>query len=552
MTDKTAVLYCRVSTNKQAEEELPLQSQQQRCEDKARALDAAILRVYTDEGLSARSDSRPAFQQAILYCETHSPTYFITWSTSRFARNRLDAQLYKRRLSKAGTTLLYAGLDIDRDSDGGWLTEGVLELFDEFASKQIAADTRRSMIKAAQSGYWCGGRFPFGYHGIPAPDNPRRTCLEPNPAETAIVHRMFALRAQGYGSKTIAATLNSEGIYNRRYRWNITTVLALLRNPAVIGQIAFGRVVRVDGERRAVPRSDWIVVNAHAPIIDRALWETVQRLIDQDAPIPHREAGLPTGSPHSAFVFTGLLRCACCGASLQIEHAKGRSQRYSYYNCRNAQRKGDCPPRRLPAPQLDDWLINIICGEVFTPDNLRTVAHDLREMASRWRDEQAARRRAVEHQIKEVGRRNSKLYEIMEEFGRDTPNLGDLTHRLRENNARLRQLQDDLQKIDAEEPPRIEITDNDLEMLSKLLVGLIKSEYNAAKARAFFSSFIKEIRVEKQSIGIEYDPRSLLAGAAVHSTVKWRPDPESQGTIIRNLTRQIPASVMPLKVRRRG
>ena len=42
---------------------------------------------------------------------------------------------------------------------------------------------------------------------------------------------------------------------------------------------------------------------------------------------------------------------------------------------------------------------------------------------------------------------------------------------------------------------------------------------------------------------------SPLAGAA---TELLGPDPESQGTIIRNLTRQIPASVMPLKVRRRG
>lgn len=37
MPDKTAVIYCRVSTARQADEELPIQSQQQRCEDKARS-----------------------------------------------------------------------------------------------------------------------------------------------------------------------------------------------------------------------------------------------------------------------------------------------------------------------------------------------------------------------------------------------------------------------------------------------------------------------------------------------------------------------------------
>lgn len=88
MSDPTAVLYCRVSTVRQAEEELPIASQRERCEDKARALGAVVLRVYCDEGLSGQSDDRPAFQAAILYCEAHSPTYLITWSTSRFARNR--------------------------------------------------------------------------------------------------------------------------------------------------------------------------------------------------------------------------------------------------------------------------------------------------------------------------------------------------------------------------------------------------------------------------------------------------------------------------------
>ena len=534
MLEKTAVIYCRVSTARQAEEELPIQSQQQRCEDKARALDATVLRVYSDEGLSGQSGDRPAFQQAILYCETHNPTYFVTWSTSRFARNRLDAQLYKRRLSQSSVTLVYAGMEIDRDTDGGWLTEGILELFDEFTSKQIAADTRRSMIKAAQGGYWCGGHPPFGYRSVPAVDDPRRRRLDILPDEAMIVQRMFALRAQGVGAKPLAMALNQDGHLNRRRPWNKTSVLALLRNPAMIGQLVFGRMVRIDGERRRVAPENWINVPSHLPIIDRALWDTVQRLLDVEAvnTQPALEAVHP-GSPRSTYLFTGLLRCGVCGASLQIETAKGRSERYSYYNCRNAQRKGDCPPRRIPARALDHWLLEIVCADLFTPYHLRQTIQDMQEMAGRWHHERAERRKAVESRWQDLKRRNSKLYDVLEELGRDAPHLGDLAQRLRENNTQMKTLERQLIEIDGETPPQMEVADEDLQAVAQQLVATLRNGYNPAQTRALFAEFIEKIVVESASVRIEYDSHRLIgtltdvSGTTVHSQACWLPGADS-------------------------
>lgn len=531
MNDPTAVLYCRVSTARQAEEELPIASQRERCEDKARALGAAVLRVYCDEGLSGQNDARPAFQSAILYCETHSPTYLITWSTSRFARNRLDAQLYKRRLGKSGTTLVYAAMDIDRGTDGGWLTEGILELFDEFASRQISADTRRSMIRAAQQGFWGGGTTPYGYRSIAAPDDPKRRRLAIVPEESALVRQIFERRSDGMGAKNIAAALNADGHRNRGHRWNKTSVLVVLRNQAMIGHVVFGRTVTVNGARIRADPADWIIIPAHPPIIDRPLWDTVQRMLDADAANTRPTAGLPGGSPHSTHLFTGLLRCGRCGASLQIETAKGRSRRYSYYNCRSAQRAGSCLTRRLPARALDTWLVSVLSADVLTPGNLRALANDIRERSGRWHDERAQRRRTVDTQIQAIARRNSKLYEVLEEYGRDAPNLGDLTQRLQQNNRQLKTLQEEARVIDAEQPPRVTIQDGDLVDLHKLLVEIMKEGYNPARTRDFFSSFVREIRVEADHVSIDYDP-NLLIGNAVPSKKNWLPEPALLGTLL--------------------
>lgn len=537
MADKTAVIYCRVSTARQAEDELPIASQRQRCEERARTLGAEVLRVFADEGISGQHDSRPAFQAAILFAEAHSPTYFLTWSTSRFARNRLDAQLYKRRLAKTATELVFVAMEIDRSSDGGWLTEGVMELFDEFYSRQIAADTRRSMMRSAQNGYWVGGCPPFGYQARPAPEDPRRKRLEPVAEEVATVQRIFQMRAQGQGARAIALTLNEEGLSNRQHRWFKSSVLALLRNRAMRGQIVFGRKLRVDGVRRTMADADCVIVDAHAPIIGLALWETVQTMLDRDALNTTPGEYAVGGSPISRHVFTGLLRCGRCGAGLLIETAKGRSKRYSYYNCRAAQQGGACVTRRLPADELDDWLVDLLCADLFTPEHLREVVNDLQALVGRWHTDRQARRLAVEGQIKAVARRNSKLYEVLEELGRDAPNLGDLAGRLRENNRKLKKLESELVRIDAEQPPDVELSDIDAQSLMEALVDTIKSDYNPAKARALFSSFIKEIIVEEHEIHIEYDPNRLVK-QAVPRSLNWLPGQSCLGTI--TLARRLP------------
>ena len=53
-----AVIYARVSSARQAEDGLPVQSQVEQCQEKAHALGARVLRVFRDEGLSGRTTRR--------------------------------------------------------------------------------------------------------------------------------------------------------------------------------------------------------------------------------------------------------------------------------------------------------------------------------------------------------------------------------------------------------------------------------------------------------------------------------------------------------------
>lgn len=523
-TERTAVIYARVSTARQASEELPLDSQVEKCRQKAEALGARVSHVFIDAGLSGRSDRRPEFQAALEFCETMSPDFFITWSTSRFARNRYDAAVYKRHLAACGTEIEYISIPLDRGSDGGWALEAVLEVFDELQSRQTASDTKRSMIKNAQSGHWNGGKPPFGYRAAPDLYDPRRRRLEPVREEAIIAHEIFALRAAGNGAKTIAYVLNQKSKINRNRQWSKASIAALLRNEALVGRTVFGKKDRMTGRRRS--RDKWIVVQSHDPIIDIDLWDRVQTEMDRETPKQD------SGSPHSRFLFTGLLKCGRCGASLQTESAKGRSRRYYYYNCRSAQKLGACSNRRMQAHSFDEWLVDIICDQVLTPANLKQAVMDLREAAEEWASERAGRREATLKQLGDIEKRTSKIYELLELHGKNAPHLGDLTRRLRSNNLQIQRLENDLTAINAEQAPEITIMEDEASELYDFLRRSIKDNKNPKRIRSFFATFIDGITVLDDTVEITYSPERLsMAKQMVPTKRNWLPGTPLKGTI---------------------
>lgn len=528
MRDPGAVIYVRVSSTRQAEEELPIESQLDQCRRKAAELGAEVAQVFTDDGLSGTTANRPAFQACIDYCETFAPKYLVTWSTSRFARNRIDAGLYKMRLAKAGVELVFVSVNLDRESDGGWMTEAILEVFDEYWSRQIARDTKRSMILNAERGHYNGGPPPFGYKSAPDPGAPKRKRLIVDEAESAIVRDIFQMRLQGLGAKLIAAELNERGILRRESRWSKASVHYLLSNDAVIGVTIFNRKDSRTGKAR--PREQWVRVSSHEPIIAAPVWDRVQELIGRAIDNMRPAAG----SPRSTWLFTGLLYCDD-GYAMLVESAKGRSKRYYYYNCYSHNKMKVGTPRRIQAEEMDSFLLGVVLDRILTEEFLAGVAKDLHDSAGEWARENADRRRATEQQVALIRQKNSNLFEVLELSGRDTPNLGDLTARLRVNNQQIKRLEADLAALESEKPPKVNIAESDIEDLSVSLRYIIESESNPSKIRHFLGLIIEKIVLGDTSVRIFYRPEVLIKNPepiAVPSGENWLPERSLLGTAV--------------------
>lgn len=517
MTPTTAILYARVSSASQAEEEVSIPAQLDAGRARAARDGSTLLREFVDEGRSAYIEAnRRQFEAAIDYAVTHEVGIFYTWSSSRFARNKLEAVKFKRELERAGVKLVYLSMNVDLSTDEGWLLDSFFEIMDEQRSRDTSKDTRRSLIHLAQQGYWVLGLAPFGYRSIPAPDNQKRRKLVPNDVEADLARTVFDLRATGLGAKSIADRMNSSGVRYRNRRWTKPAVLHLLRNRALIGESIFNRVESRTGRVR--PESEWLVIGTHDAIIPLPLWRATQAAMDATA-----EPFIGKGRTRSNHLFTGILRCGKCGSAMTVEKARGRGGTYSYYSCRTAKIGGLCAIVRYPADKIDAALNGTVMQRLLTPENLRGFAYEMARVA---RQEDAART----HRLQEISgkttalrARNNRLYEILELHGKDAPNLADISQRLRENNAEIRALDAAAAQIEAEAESSIDLGGIDYAAAAEALKSVLLEGSEPNRIRVFYAGFIESISLLDGQASIHYDPARLVNSATpdVHSFRIW-------------------------------
>ena len=500
--ERVAVIYARVSTARQADDGLPVESQLEQCQAKAKALGARVVRVFKDEGISGRTTRRPAFMEAIEYCEQSRVDLFICWSTSRFARNRVDAALHKRTLERLGTRLVYVSQDFG-DHDDAWLTEAIIEVIDEQYSRTISKDTRRSMAKNAADGFWNGGIVPFGFQAVPAGKRRKLAVVE---SEAVIIRTMFRWYLDGNGCKEIATRLNAAELLRRGARWSKNTVANVISNPAMKGCLAWR------------DRGELIVTPAHEPIVRPEEFDTVQQMMGARQP---RNVG---GRPRSEAVFSGILRCGHCGEAMLTESATGRGgKRYHYYNCRGFLHGIGCESRRVAVEQLDASLVGAVCDLIFTPATLRALVVELRQQSSEFERLRQDRIDAVATELADVERRLRRLYESVEADA--GLNLADIAPRLRELRERQEKLKKAGEAVAAEVGPAVATDDHDLHRAAQLFRELVQTSDEPAKVRAFMAHVVKKASIRGTEVVLDYWPEALVSAiGGSQSVVSWLPD----------------------------
>jgi site-specific DNA recombinase len=127
--------------------------------------------------------------------------------------------------------------------------------------------------------------------------------FEPDPETVPLARRVFEMRAEGESAMRIRAMLKSQGV-ERSPRG----VQVMLANRAYLGEIHFG---------------DLHNLQAHEPIIDRELFDRVQRMVIPRGPRPASTRLLAR---------LKVLRCGSCGTPL-MSMKLPRQNDYPVYRC---------------------------------------------------------------------------------------------------------------------------------------------------------------------------------------------------------------------------
>lgn len=512
---KRAVIYARVS--KSREESVSIDAQIVQCTARAQLLGASVVKVFLDDGISGReARNRAAFLRAKAFCEAANVDYFITWSTSRFARNMLELFRSEAELRDIGTKLECLNADIDDATDAGFINKAINGLMDEMYSRQVARDTLRSQKQTAAAGYFTGGGVPFGYRSV---KDGLRSRLEPDPDEGPVLQQIFRLCLAGSGAQAIALALSESGRLRRGKRWGKNGVSYVLKNELYMGVRTFNKTHR--RTRQTKPREEWVQVESHAALVSREDFERVQAMLEERT--PHQGGG---GGSRSAFLFTGIAACAICGERLQIRTGTGRGgAMYSYYACLGHKKGAPrCLFRAVRADLFDDWMLGEVLTHVITPQAMREALQDLAGAGAEWARDREQRRAQIVATMREQEGRREKLFELLEAGGRDTPDLGSVSQRLRERTAELEQLQHDLAQLEALATPalrpRIE-PETAVEVMKDVIAAA-----DGQKKRAFLGAFLDRITVTADGVTVEYRPEALLdagSGTSVRSVKGWLP-----------------------------
>ncbi len=354
-------IYARYSTDKQDS----TADQVRKCREYAehRGWTAPEDQVYADEGLSGAGADRREFQR-LLENALAVPRPFdviLVDDTSRLSRDLPDAVRTLHNLRFQGVRLVAVSQNIDSDDEQADVLMTVHGLVDSLYVKELAKKTHRGLEGRMLRGLHAGGRC-FGYRNVKVSagengDQGVRQEVDRKEAET--VRRIFGFYAEGLSLARIAKTLNEERIAPPRPRkgkaqatWCPTAIREMLRRELYAGRVIWNRsrFVKVPGTNRRVsrprPRSEWrILERPELRIVDAELWERVQQRLAEiadrygDAARPSN-AGLRFGRSTSPYLWSGILKCAVCGANLAI--VTGHKSRNARYGCPEYLRRGAC------------------------------------------------------------------------------------------------------------------------------------------------------------------------------------------------------------------
>jgi site-specific DNA recombinase len=305
---KTAVIYCRVSTDNQETEGTSLQTQLEAClkycQDKGYDVAYRFSEAYS--GLTLE---RPKLNELRELVRNEQIDVVVVYCLDRLSRDPTHGVILTQELEKHNVTLEAVTEDVD-NSELGKLITYIRGFASKLEAEKIRERTMRGRLAKAKQGKLPGAGYNrlYGYDYIKVSHEGggRRVINETEAKWVCYIYDWLV--NNGMSTTAITSRLRALNAPTKFCKiWIKATVLSILKNPAYTGKTyAF---TTINNKPRSKPKEDWIEIPGVTPrIIDDELFEAAQKQLQLN-----RERAVR--NTRRQYLLQGHIYCRQCGRS---------------------------------------------------------------------------------------------------------------------------------------------------------------------------------------------------------------------------------------------
>ena len=383
LSDKQAIIYCRVSTQEQKNKGSSIDRQLEDCRAYTSGNDMEIIAEIIDD-FSGGTLERPGFLQLRALLAEGKANTVVVFRQDRLSRDSADYMYLRKQWGRAGIELHFCDRGRISYDFSGIVLDSTMSGVNEGERWLIRDRTMNGRLKKAKNNVpVMMGQPPYGYRRI-GKGNEARLVIDDH--QIQIVKDIFNWYLYGDGVngplslRAIGMKLDEleppPAYKNRTSKcWHASKIKRILENEVYVGRLYYQKIRVEWGKRINQPKESWIRIDVpELAIIDEDTFMTAQKRARKNQEKAKRNR-------KNRYLLTSHIRCSECGSPV-IGNTDNRHKKKAYYRCGSYTKpyvKCDHGSRWIPTKKIDEpvwtWLVWLLSDD----ENLKAGLEELVE-----------------------------------------------------------------------------------------------------------------------------------------------------------------------------
>lgn len=541
---KRAVIYCRVSTQEQAQRDA-LAVQVEEAQNAVKSNEWVLVDQYIEMESGTTKHGRSEYMRLLDDIKDKNKfDIIVIKSLDRLNRSAKNWYLFVEELVN-NDKLLYIYMDRAFYKTDDRLISGVKAILAEQYSRDLSSKINNAHEYRQKNGTTVLiNNNTYGY--VKNPDK----SVSIHPEEAEMIRKIYRLAAQGCGSRTISKILYQDGIRNRNgNQLEESSIRRIIKNPLFKGIVVMNKR-HFDFEKKKEiknPESEWIYHQGLVPaIVEEELWEKANKMLKLSAA---QVKGAGRQKKHrELYDFSGKLICGECGAPYYKTFRRQYSNpehvivewRCSSY-LKHGRKKQEVAEGKNQSKEWGADEQELRRGQITGCDNIHLKQEGLermmRELSGQlfaWQDEENMIRRIIKilSEVLLTGETHLKKEEVEKNLMAVRNRKSRLLDLLLDNTISKQGYKSKQKELEQEEQrwterlERMDVEEEKIRQTKERLVGIeqkLRADGCEKIQAGLLMQVMDHIRVFEDRLEIKLNPVALPGVASVHGWIMQKP-----------------------------